>query len=70
MTVILPCPCCGARAEFIKRSVGIRGTVGGDEWYSIRCTSCRLTIGADDNRFRAKSDALAAWNRRGIIYLT
>lgn len=61
------CPFCGGAAKFIKRSVGIPGTMGHDAWHAISCGGCNAGIAYDDNRFRDKDDAAKAWNRRSLL---
>ena len=48
---LLPCPCCGGKAEFEKFS-------GGQEWL-VRCTVCDLNTVP-----RTKEETAAQWNKR------
>lgn len=59
-----PCPFCGGWARMLNRSIGIRGRSGYDWWHSIQCAKCNAAVGYDDNRYRNKADAIAAWNTR------
>ena len=61
---LLPCPMCGGAAALVKYSAGMPGTMGYDQWHGVSCRSCNVCVGARDRRFRERSDALAAWNRR------
>lgn len=58
------CPFCGGPARFLKRAIGIKGTMSQDWWHSIQCARCNAAVGYDDNRYRDKADALKAWNTR------
>lgn len=61
---LLPCPLCNGTAHFIKMGVGIRGTMGHDEWNAVECKQCGLRLGSDGRRFREKDDLEKEWNRR------
>ena len=61
---LAPCPFCGGAAAFVKHSAGMPRTMGYDQWHGVSCRSCNACVGASDRRFRERSDALAAWNRR------
>ena len=63
---LLPCPMCGGAAAFVKHSAGMPRTMGYDQWHGVSCRSCNACVGASDRRFRERSDALAAWNRRAL----
>lgn len=59
-----PCPMCEGPARHVKHSAGISGTMGYDAWHGVACSGCGANVGASDRRFRYRSDAAAAWNRR------
>ncbi len=59
-----PCPFCGGAARPVKHSAGVPRTMGYDQWHGVSCTACNACVGTSDRRFRAASEAAAAWNRR------
>lgn len=61
---MVPCPFCGGAARPVKHSAGVPRTMGYDQWHGVSCTACNACVGASDRRFRAASEAAAAWNRR------
>lgn len=63
-TPLAPCPFCGCPARPVKHSAGVPRTMGYDQWHGVSCTACNACVGASDRRFRAASEAAAAWNRR------
>jgi hypothetical protein len=61
------CPFCEGSPSFCKRGVGVRGTMGHDEWWAVSCNSCGAMTGSDGRRFRTKEDAAKVWNQRADL---
>lgn len=63
---LLPCPFCNEQAKFIKRVIGMPGTMGHDSWNAVKCSACEVVVGDDGRRFRTKDDAAKVWNKRFV----
>lgn len=55
-----PCVCGGSAAQ--SRCSIVIDLVIKDQWQSVKCRSCGLTLGESDRRFRTEEDAAKSWN--------
>lgn len=56
---LLPCPCCGNSDPTVDRALEMTGGSG-----TVRCSCGLMMYKWDENSYKAKANAIKAWNER------